>query len=236
MPRYAVQVSFQGASGLAKDQYENVWHFGTVAGGETPGGAKQLAARISTFYNAVPTGHEGISSFLDSNILPHATIKVYDESGVRAGPPIYSNTFAPTLSAGAGGFPEQVACCLSYYSTSNSPRHRGRIYLGPFNSLSMAVTARGGPSAELVTSMIIGAQALIASATDFSLLDDWLLTDDGITIDASAIPWAIRSGGGTKATTKTGLVTYEAVQHGWVDNEWDIQRRRGLKATSRSSF
>jgi hypothetical protein len=32
------------------------------------------------------------------------------------------------------------------------------------------------------------------------------------------------------------LADYQVITHGWVDNEWDSQRRRRLAATSRLTY
>lgn len=59
------------------------------------------------------------------------TVKVYDMADPKPRPIKATATKAPAFSSAALA-PRLLACCLSYYGGQNLPRHRGRIYIGPF--------------------------------------------------------------------------------------------------------
>ena len=105
--------------------------------------------------------------------------------------------------APAATCPREVAMCLSFYSGSNRPRNRGRIYLSP--------AARGltGLGARPTTQQMNDALAMAAA---FSGLG-------GANVD-----WCVRSVADNQ---------FKKVSHAYVDDEWDVQRRRGLKAANR---
>lgn len=103
--------------------------------------------------------------------------------------------------------PREVALCLSFYSQRNVPRNRGRIYLGP----STNGTER--PSDAVMTAAI----TLAHSFADLGGTDvDWCVFS----------PTTLTAGG-------TLNDAFKPVSHVWVDDEWDTQRSRGLRATKR---
>ncbi len=100
--------------------------------------------------------------------------------------------------------PRELALCLSYYSEVNRPRFRGRIYL-PLGALFTGSALGARPDNSLQTKL-----AGLASA--FGGLG-------GVDVD-----WSVWSDRDQEA---------RPVSHWWVDDEWDVQRRRGLRATGR---
>ncbi len=112
---------------------------------------------------------------------------------------------------GAGGQngpagPREVCVCLSYYAGRNLPRDRGRIYLGPFLA---STTGEERPNAALLGRFITLGNGLASVGESAVVADsDWVVFSP------------------TRGTAKV-------ITNIWVDNEWDTQRRRGLKATSR---
>lgn len=100
--------------------------------------------------------------------------------------------------------PGQVALCLSYYSERNLPRQRGRIYTGPYTNPALR------PTSTHQAALLTFAQAL----GDLG----------GVNVD-----WSVYSP--TKATA--GQDPTMSISDVWVDNSWDVQRRRKLDATNR---
>lgn len=102
------------------------------------------------------------------------------------------------------GSPREVCLCLSYYSVNNRPSTRGRLYI-PYNFIG-------------------GSMGIRPTTTQRSTCLNW-----GNTL-GKGLPsnhqWAVYSHklGGTGAV----------VTNTWVDDEWDIQRSRGLKPTTRT--
>lgn len=129
-------------------------------------------------------------------------IKVYD---AQKAPPNF-----PLATASQSGttpnsvVPRELALCLSYYSTYNRPRYRGRLYI-PIG--------------------INGAQTMGARPTQ-AQMDNTILFAN---IFKNGLPaqhnWVVFSGRDNKSY---GVTNY------WCDDEWDIQRSRGLRGTTRS--
>jgi hypothetical protein len=103
----------------------------------------------------------------------------------------------------ATNYPRELAMCLSYYAAFNRPRFRGRLFI-PFWIIT-------GPTGLRPTN---GQQLAAAAFADTF----------GKNLPANH-HWAVFS----KKTGGAGAI----VTDWWVDNEWDIQRSRGLKGTSR---
>lgn len=102
--------------------------------------------------------------------------------------------------------PHQVALCLSYYAERNLPQQRGRIYCGPFAKPGIQPTT-------------VWMQELI----DFAGL---LAGLGGLNVD-----WSVYS----PTRANLGQDPTSSITNVWVDNSWDIQRRRKLPASSRQT-
>jgi hypothetical protein len=131
------------------------------------------------------------------------TVKLYDVQGSQ---PVYP---AATVTKNPGVFtepdkPREVALCLSFYSGHPEPSKRGRLYL------PCAFVAPASPiGVRPTTGMIDRAEALVPVLTGLG----------GVDVD-----WGVWS---------EKLHQFFPTSYWWVDNEWDTQRRRGLKATTR---
>lgn len=140
------------------------------------------------------------------------SIKSYDDTDPIPRAPVLETTFNLTSAPTGSGMPPEVALCLSFQGARQSgvpqARRRGRVYL-PF-PLASAGGTDGRPAAGTITTAVGLGQALL-TASD------------------SAGTW-------TWMTFSTVAPGYATVTDGWVDNEWDTQRRRGRKATSRTTF
>jgi hypothetical protein len=101
--------------------------------------------------------------------------------------------------------PRELAVCLSFYGGQNAPHQRGRLYTPPTFYTSGALPVR--PTAPW--------RARVAELVPlFAGLG-------GINVD-----WIVWSPTRSLATK---------VDHWWVDDEWDVQRRRGLKPAARDA-
>jgi hypothetical protein len=101
--------------------------------------------------------------------------------------------------------PREIAICLSYYSQINTKRRRGRMYL----------PVAGAPVA-------FNTNRPAQPAIDKALSMAQRLADVG----GAGCDWGIYS---------TVDKVFRPISHAWVDNEWDTQRRRGFRGTSRST-
>ena len=197
-------------SAVPEDYVVNTFHFDSAVGTEL--GAIAAASRVEGFYNEDISGGVGRLStrFSNSIALSGHVIRVYDLAEPKPRIPILEApmTFS---SVGVGGYPSEVALCLSYRAeyASGQPaaRRRGRLYIGPFRGdLSEADAASAiRPNAAIINQLRGCGRRLIQKNDD--------------------VTWVVYS-----PTSESSHL----VIGGWVDNSWDTQRRRGPGFTVRS--
>lgn len=169
-------------------------------------GAAEASAALGARYNTFGA----MQSNLHTNTLG-LVIKCYAMADPEPREPLFEDGF--NLSAGLSDpLPTEVSIVLSYHAANVSgvkpASKRGRIYL-PFMAEGNNDTT-GRPSSSLLT-------AVAAFGAGFHA--------DSIA-DANWV-WVQYSPTRSEFSSVTG---------GWVDNEWDIQRRRGRVATSRTTW
>lgn len=141
-----------------------------------------------------------------SLVAPDIEYRVYDLEQPPPRVPMFFESEAPVAGAGTPN-PEEVAVVLSFYSERNLPRNRGRVYVGPWMSNgNVVVEGNVRVHDSIVADMAVAARELAVGP------------------QASGIEWCVLS------QTDQAL---KPVTHGWVDNSWDTQRRRGPDPTSR---
>lgn len=186
----------------------NTWHFTTNdVDFEIESGV--FVAALNELYDAVYGESNGAANCY---VWANTMARCYDLSTptprvpVEIGMPI-------TASAVSTLVPSEAACVLSYAAdpTPGIPagRQRGRIYfggLGPFWDSASAVDAWPTISPTAITALGSAANALI---------DDLTVT---------GVRWVVHS--------RVAGADFE-VTHGWIDNAWDTQRRRGGDYSSR---
>jgi hypothetical protein len=249
MARLKVVNVFQGASGLPKDEFENGFHFQTATGAAAAGTSAEYAtaaARVMNFYGPGTelSASDKIVSYLSAYIENVATIKVYDYTGgavgkdgeAITGPPAAVYTYVPGILTDSIGYPSEVALCLSYFSLSNSARHRGRVYIGPFSVVAEGPGSPGIANPDLMTAMQMAGEFLADATTTPGTAGLTAVSPAGaVPAGIAGVNWMLRSNVGT-GTKAAPAPTWEQVTHGWVDNEWDTQRRRRVVATARVTF
>lgn len=138
-------------------------------------------------------------------------IKVYNLADPEPRAPVLDVTKNFTVAPAGTAIPNELALCLSFQgnkvSGESQARRRGRVYFGPLD----LTTVEDGRVSD-------GARAALAALGD-SLLD--------ASNAAATWSWCVYS------VTDQEMV---AVTNGWVDNAFDVQRRRGLDATVRTTF
>lgn len=131
-------------------------------------------------------------------------VTAYDAQGT---PPVFPQGYT-ILHAGlfpASFCPREVACCLSFYSTRNLPRQRGRLYIPMaliVPSLNINQARPTGSIQAKVGELAAGLQELGDTEVDWSVYSR---------VDDDARP----------------------VTNWYVDDEWDTIRSRGLRPTAR---
>lgn len=138
-------------------------------------------------------------------------IKIYNMSDPEPRAPIYESTFGFSSAPTGNPTAPELALCFSFQGArvSGEPQasRRGRVYVGPHDSGAFATDGR--PHADVI--------AAVAAFGQY-LLDGFELMTSG--------DWVVWS----PTTASSAVVT-----NGWVDNAWDIQRRRGVAPTARTT-
>jgi len=140
-------------------------------------------------------------------------VKYYELPGTPPNYPFEEDTWNLAAPPAGSGLPAEVSLVLSFQGIRQAgfpqARRRGRIYIGPLDTSGMDDQR---PLATFVSNLAT------AGATFKSNID---------AITGGLHHWAIWSNADQVAVD---------VANGWVDNAWDTQRRRGLRATSRTTF
>lgn len=214
-----VDVSLPFKTNLPKDVSINTFHF-EVPSTPVPSGMADITAALASFYN---DGGPGIADFLSDFIDRSADsvrVELYtidDLSHPVSGPPTAVSSFTLGGPSDTSALPMEVAACLSYRSsTATVPdrRRRGRVYLGPLNHDAIHYGTGVTPPT------LSDAFTLAMASAGAALAGDATLNGEGIW-------WAVFS----RAQAQSFII-----DSGWVDNEPDTQRRRGIDATARTPW
>jgi len=231
-------------SGFVRDDFINTFVFEDA----TLAAAKALAVTaVTDFYKGATGGGHKVEEFISQTVsrTVASEIKVYDISthldGGAHGSPVQISTFTLAAPVSAVDIPSEVAVCMSYHSDMTGlleegpldiaiptpaeavhfgapaahtghdrprARHRGRIYVGP---LSFGAVKTSG-----------GAQCTVADNLVAALHDAGLRL-----LGLTGANWRTWSRRDAAVYTATG---------GFIDNEFDTQRRRRVNATTRTTF
>jgi hypothetical protein len=212
-----VQVRLENDSGIPRDAAINTFHFATSNPSVAPTTTEldEIVAKVKSAYDTAQTGSSNsLASLLGSALSGAWSMKIYDLHDAEPRVPIRDTGPLATFTPGSTSLPQEVALCLSYhgaFASGVNPRHRrGRVYFGPLSSSGL-VTSTGLPSTS--ANSIIDTIAAVGS---------WL-----IQATASDCTWEIYS---------PSLNSHTGVVGGYVDNEWDTQRRRGYRSTVRQTI
>lgn len=140
-------------------------------------------------------------------------VKVYNLADPEPRVAIYDENFDFATAPTGDPLPSEVALCVSYHVAyapgEPKARYRGRHYIGPLNTTALG--ADGRPDPDLVTD---AAGAFSDLNDDLASMDSWFL---GV-------------------YSRTDATMRQPITGAWIDNAFDIQRRRGLAPTSRHNF
>lgn len=226
---FLARVILPSLSGIAKDVVVNDFAFGTPDDSAPDSAAIGAAtSHLTEFYNTTASGASHAVCYYLSSGLDHGSNKVridyYHIVVGDLGSPFHSDNFTLGSSGGSSNLPDEVAIATSFHAdltdiseelsdhTRPRARRRGRVYLGTLSDTARGLDANG----HAVVSN--GARADIA------------LSSKGLhdaAVAAGLVTWSIWS---------RAAVTVFPVQAGFVDNAFDTQRRRGIAASTRSSW
>lgn len=214
-------VSLEPKSHLVKDKVDFTASFSSPTLAATAV-APIVKTRWQTFLTNTGTY---IGSSIDRTALSsHITAYELDDL-VLAGGPLGSPMYASTLTVGArisGGedYPQEAAVCCSFHASTTdvleedptgrpAARRRGRFFFGPLASASEnGSDGMVRVKAALIASLVTQMGNLAGSPTD----------------DVDMVVWSRKDG------------VLRTVVGGHVDNEFDTQRRRGMKPSARTTW
>lgn len=209
-----VQFVLHRLSGLTEDDVTNTWHFkDSGQGAVTTGDAEDLIDALEAFY-------EDANSWWGEQLNGEWTAKCYDLNDSTPRTPVFEKTGTITAPTN-NGLPSELALCLSFQAApaSGSPieRRRGRVFLGPLNTSSLQTTANDGevrPTSSVLAAFDTYYSSLRTAVAGIAGYDHCTYSP---TQDASG-----------SLDGSTHIVTSV-----WMDDSYDVQRRRGAKPSSR---
>jgi hypothetical protein len=219
-------VQFTHNSGLPQDNTVNNLVFRTATTPPSSTELDHITTALTTFYNtgAGSPSHaiaNAISTAIDRGAnRTHIRYYLLDGhlDGSAHGSPVRQDDFTLGSAIGTGSnFPSEMAVCITYHTayltdpefgpghTRPRARDRGRIYLGPLRDTIklLAVDSEPRLDPDWAQAFAAAAARLVADA------------------DTQWVQWS-------RSNTITNTVS-----SGWVDNAFDVQRRRGPDSTSR---
>lgn len=227
---FKVDVVLPYITDLPRDVAVNTFHFQWGEG--DPTGPDAIPPALEAFYNETKATGASLASFISAYVKRDADACRMDLYGVPAtppigprvtGPPLGSSSFTLEPSADTESLPFEVALCISEHSNFVAvpkARQRGRQYIGPlaFGAINPNANDPSRPTDLL-------RETLVECGSD-------LMADTGLA--AADIQWGVWSNGSAVAPSTNSA--FYPITGGWVDNEWDTQRRRGTEANVRTTF
>lgn len=224
MAEILAQVVLPSASGLPENNVVNTFAFLTPSVGIVTSEVTAVATDLAAFYTTNPGG-QAIGAYIGEHISRSlsARIKFYDLTGhldgTPHGSPFMETTFVLPASAVGSELPAEVAICISFQAaygadaefgpgTRPRSRDRGRVFIGPLTGAVLFFDATQGDVRVISTARV-----------DFKNAAKALR-------DSTTSAWAVWS-------RKNAVL--EPVVSVWVDDAIDIQRRRGVKPSTRTS-
>lgn len=208
MPIYRTQVILQGFTELPQDRYTNTFHFFYDASRSHLAAHAIAAVACEALYDAIGAN---IAAYVNRT----AQVSSYNLSEPPVRVPITSTFTFPSNNDPSPTLPPEVSVVMGYRAAlPHTGRRRNRVFLGPWgDNVVTAGSATAFPtvSSTLRTNIVAGAQAMFDAAIP--------------TVPIEGEGWVIWS------ATDNG---FSAISQVYVDDEFDTQRRRGFKTTTRT--
>lgn len=201
-------IGLEAASGLPADMATNTFHFDVIGVGTSL--LDNVVDLIEDLYFN-ETEADPLADWISvDNAGTNYGIKIYDLADPEPRSPVREK-FGTWTPSGGAGLPAEIALCASFQaapeSGENQARRRGRVYV-PW--IIAGANSNGRPSTALVNS-VAGAFEEFWNAAEASVSLEWVVY------------------------SPTANASYGVAQ-GWVDNAWDVQRRRGVAPTGRTTW
>lgn len=234
MSVYRTQVEFQPVSGLPEDVCVNTWHFEDSGDTGVVTAAAALNGVMASAYTRIdPDVGNSVAEMISSSISrankpkvatyeidPLTGLAISDRfedtfagfaAPIGAGPMPREIGLCLSMSANAGDWPEETADGVDAGAERDRPasRHRGRVYIGPLSQAALTAGTDSRPGNAVL-------QAILA-------MGEYLMSNPAPLVDNELVPVVY---------SRQSRVTHTVTGY-WIDNEWDVQRRRGLRRTTR---
>lgn len=208
--------TLRSADGLERNNCVNTF---AVTGSFEPAELGDLASIVAAFYQAEGSGPYPVGAYINDTIFrtDGLLIEAILSPQTPPNPPAFSEVYTLPAANATGPLPQEVAVCLSmytstYFSSATPGRERGRVYVGPLTSLA-------GTDAGLLAPLRVAPALQVAMTEGIEGVQGGLEA-----LLASLAVWSRAAG------------TFHPVVGGWVDNEFDTQRRRGRDSTGREFY
>lgn len=242
--KFHASITFDDRSGLSRDRAVNNFHF-TAATVPSPnfGNMRDL---VLDFYRVTPAGEGGpVRSLLSPMLTGAWEFKVYDLTQDPPRVPVFIDmgTIADMGDGNVGApLPREVALKHSINATYipgvDKQRQQGGFYLGPLAGGVNVVTGDGThatrPAAALLSRCRKALRTLI-DAADASSDVDFVVASLGARDNSVSSGHPGDAGYVLPKNRPLLPPKYFIVSGGWVDDEFDTIRRRGLRPTSRGT-
>jgi hypothetical protein len=236
MSAVVIEAHLRDANGVPADDSINTFTFATSDAAAAPAGlAADMFPLLQLFYNGVSAAlslslprTDGYHHMVAYELAPTGT----EIPALPLGGPIATSNLTLSAASGSTDIPRECAAVLSLQAphagvaedtpggapgpagdTHPAARLRGRLYIGPLNVAAVGAGANGVGIAAGVRTAITSAAADLMTAANLVL--------------AGTSFWAVWS--------RKNNAVYP-ITSGWMDDAFDTQRRRGIKATARTTF
>lgn len=237
MAAYLATVKLPFKTGLPRDVSENTFWFSDEA--DDPGDvATDIFAFLGVFYNEVHTTRSIATLLTEFIVRDNVNVDIHHVNTGDNMPWIYipvisaehleiSDAIADSIS-----LPLEVALCMTYGGADPAPgtldsvparRRRGRVYVGPWQAeITEDADDDPHPTTLLLNTVANAGKSALNSQSAFATGSRWVVQSrvDPGTVPDPGPPYHVQT----------------VVQGGYVDDEWDTQRRRGVAATARTPW
>lgn len=208
VPIIRVQATRAAVTGIPADAVTNVFHFDSLT---TPVGSTEYqdcADAVEDFFDGANLVTP-VAGYIHSLMADALTLKVYDLSDPEPRVPRITETVTSSGAGSSERLPNELAVCLSFQGAAIS---------------GLAQARRRG---RLFIGPLSGGAWNPATARPSDVFMTDLATAAIRLVEDTATRWAVYS---------TVLNAAAAVTDGWVDNAFDVQRRRGLAPTIKAAW
>lgn len=218
MANYVAVNRLQMASMLPRDVAVNTFHF-TGPGEDAEDDALSISAKVITFFNSTPPPAANPTAYWLSPYLSRgaaaSSVAVYDIGQPKPRVPIGTFFYQLGAAANTTSLPLEVSVVNSVSGAPQSgvpaARRRGRQFIGPLTTAAVDAGSASVPPSihgDMRTTLIRASERMAEDESADTLWCVWSRVNQSMV----------------------------RITRGWVDDDPDTQRRRGLRTTNRTTW